>query len=166
MPKFSVVISIAVLVASLVLLFSMLFTPQPIQIILQSGQEITTDTPEYFTLPEVLLLVTCSFLIGTAATYLFYNSERVKEAGRHEHPPKHDPESFRSIMPLLKDNEKSVIKALLESNGEMPQNKLASILGISKVKATRLLYRLEQKNLIIKQRHGITNMIRLQKKAD
>ena len=162
MPKFSIFISIAVLIASLVLLFNRLFTPQPIQITLQSGQEITTSTAEYFSLSEALLLITSAFLIGTATTYLFYNSERAKTI-KQPIEAKHNVSIYDSILPLLKQDERSAIKALIESNGEMQQNKLSLKLGISKVKTTRILHALEQKNLIVKERHGLTNKIKLRK---
>ena len=163
MPKFKIFISIVILIASLVLLFDKLFTPQPIQITLQSGQEITTSAAEYFSLGEVLLLITSAFLIGTAATYLFYNSEREKEKKPQLHAPEPNVNIYEHILPLLKPDEKHAITALLENNGQMHQNKLAAKLGVSKVKATRILHGLEQKNLITKERHGFTNMVKLRK---
>ena len=162
MPKFTFFLSIVVLIAALVLLFDKLFTPQPIQITLQSGQEITTSTADYFPLTEVLLLIISAFLIGTTATYLFYNSDREKTTNQ-KHSLESNVKIYDTILPLLKTDEKRVITALLETNGEMQQNKLAAKLSVSKVKATRILYRLEQKNLITKVRHGLTNMVRLRK---
>jgi len=159
MAKFTIIISIVVLIAALFLLFNRLFTPQPIQITLESGQEITTSTAEYFSFAEVLLLITSAFLIGTAATYLFYNSDRQKTIKKKEP----NAPIYEHILPLLKQDEKQVIKSLIESGGEMQQNKLVTKLGLSKVKTTRLLYSLEQKNLIIKERHGLTNMVKLKK---
>ena len=162
MAKFTIVLSIVILIAALVLLFDKLFTPQPIQITLQSGQEVTTSTADYFSLTEVLLLIISAFLIGTASTYLLYNSDLEKATIQKVHSSDH-PRVYEIILPLLKTDEKRAIAALLESNGEMQQNKLALELGISKVKATRILYGLEQKNLITKERHGFTNMVRLKK---
>ncbi|MBI2656334.1 MarR family transcriptional regulator [Candidatus Woesearchaeota archaeon] len=162
MPRFTIFISIVILIASLVLLFDRLFTPQPIQITLQSGQEITTSTPEYFSLSEVLLLIISAFLIGTASTYLFYNSDRVQRI-KPAQKSGSDENAYNIILPLLKTDEKRVITALLETGGEMQQNKLAAKLNVSKVKTTRMLYGLEQKNLITKERHGLTNMVRLRK---
>ena len=163
MPRFKIFISIVILIAALVLLFDKLFTPQPIQITLQSGQEITTSTAEYFSLYEVLLLIISAFFIGTAATYLFYNSDRAKTIIARSNTPESNVSVYNNILPLLKTDEKRVIKLLLEGGGEMQQNKLALKLNISKVKATRILYGLEQKGLITKQRHGFTNMVRLKK---
>ena len=163
MPKFTILISMVVLIAALVLLFDKLFTPQPIQITLQSGQEITTSTSEYFSLSEVLLLITSAFLIGTAAIFLFYSSDRTKAIKPHPQKPEFNASVYETIHPLLKTDENQVIAALLETNGEMQQNKLAAKLGVSKVKATRILFGLEQKRLITKKRHGLTNMITLEK---
>ena len=161
MSRFRIFISLVVLIAALFLLFDKLFTPQPIQITLQSGQEVTTSTSEYFSLAVVLLMVISAFLIGTAATYLFYNSNGVN--AEHVQPRESKSGIYIEILPLLKPDERPAIKALLESNGEMQQNKLAATLGVSKVKATRILYSLEQKDLITKVRHGLTNMVKLKK---
>ena len=162
MAKFTFFISIIVLIVSLVLLFDKLFTPQPIQMTLQSGQEITTSTSDYYPLTEVLLLIVSAFLIGSAATYLYYNSDSRKTVNSSTiNEP--SAKNYDIIMPLLKADEKQVIKTLVESNGQMPQNKLAVKLNISKVKTTRILHRLEQKDLIGRERHGFTNMVRLRK---
>ena len=165
MPKFTIYVSIVILIAALVLLFDKLFTPQPIQITLQSGQEVTTTTPEYFSLTEVLLMITSAFLIGTATTYLFYNSDREKTNQKMQKVQNAESSEkiYDVVLPLLKPDEKKAIMALLENNSEMQQNKLAAKLNISKVKATRILYSLQQKNLITKERHGLTNMVKLKK---
>ena len=162
MPKFTFFLSIVILISALVLLFDKLFTPQPIQITLQSGQEITTSTADYFSLTEVLLLIISAFLIGTTATYLFYNSDRAKTT-KQELTLESSAKAYDTILPLLKTDERRVITSLLETDGEMHQNKLAAKLSISKVKATRILHRLEQKDLIIKKRQGFTNMVKLRK---
>ena len=165
MPKFTIYVSIVLLIAALVLLFDKLFTPQPIQITLQSGQEVTTTTPEYFSLTEALLMITSAFIIGTAATYLFYNSNGAKNPvaiTKQQQAPKPN-EIYDRLLPLLKADEKHAIAALRDNNGEMQQNKLAAKLGVSRVKATRILYGLERKNLITKERYGLTNKIKLEK---
>lgn len=161
MSRFKIFISIAVLITALISLFDKLFTPQPIQIMLQSGQEIVTSTSEYFSFAEALLLITSAFLVGTAATYLFYNSERAKAPSPKPHKPESDPDVYGLIMPLLKADEKMLIRLLLETGGEMQQNRLAAKLNISKVKTTRILHGLEAKNLVTKERHGFTNMVKL-----
>lgn len=162
MPRFGVFISLVVMIAALILLFDKLFTPQPIQIILQSGQEIATSTSEYFSLSEALLLIVSAFLTGAAATYLFYNSDRAKTI-RQQPRIESNANFYDAVIPLLKTEEKLAVRALLEHGGEMQQSKLAAKLSISKVKATRLLHALEQKRLIARERHGFTNIVRLKK---
>lgn len=130
MPKFTVIISIVVLIASMFLLFDKLFTPQPIQITLESGQEVTTTTPEYFSLAEVLLLIISAFLIGTAAIYLYYNSDGLIKTKSIQKTKDSNSAVYDTILPLLKPDEKNVIKALQESNGELQQNKLVLKLGV------------------------------------
>ena len=165
LPRFNIIASSVILIAALVLVFDKLFTPQPIQIMLQSGQEITTSTAEYFSLAEALLLVISAFIIGAAATYLFYNSERSLPAKQQksdsESEKRYDASKYDVVLPLLRKEEKQVIIALKESNGEILQNKLVAKLGLSKVKITRLLYSLGHKGLVAKERRGITNMVKL-----
>jgi len=173
MKRFMSIISVIVLIVSLVLLFDKLFTPQPIQIVLESGQEVTTQTADYFTLTEVILLIVCSFLIGMTATFLFYNAEKneIKSDERREKEKKPVTKEnelkekvenkYETILPLLKDDEKRFLIALKESNGEMLQNKLVLKLNLSKVKVTRVLWSLERKGLIVKERNGLTNNIKL-----
>ena len=163
MARYSIVISIVILIASIVLLFDKLFTPQPIQITLQSGQEIITSTSDYFPLTEVLLLIISAFLVGATATYLYYNSDRGKLSNLNLQNSESSAKAYGVILPLLKADEKAVITTLLDSNEQMQQNKLASKLNLSKVKTTRILHRLEQKNLISRERHGFTNMVKLSK---
>jgi uncharacterized membrane protein len=159
MKRYKLIIAVALLISSIVLLFSKLFTPQPIQIVLETGQEITTQAPNYYALSEVLMLVTASFIIGATAIYLFYNSEQIASmAGKEE---KISRDKFRHIANLLKNNEKKVFDLLVEQNGEMLQNKLVLKTELSKVSVTRALTKLENKNLIIKERYGLTNKIKL-----
>lgn len=158
MKRFMTILSIVVLLVSLFLLFDRIFKPQPIQIVLESGQEVTTQNSEYFSLTEAILLVVCSFLIGSTSIYLFYNADRtifIKSANQDK------TNKYEHILPLLKEDERKLFLALKEANGEMLQNKLVIKLNMSKVKVTRLIYRLERKNLIVKERYGLTNKIKL-----
>jgi len=163
MPKFSILISVVILTAALLLIFDKLFTTQPIRITLQSGQEVTTSTAEYFTLAETLLLITSAFLVGAAATYIYFNSDRPNGVNSSQPAADSSQNLYGAIFHMLKADEKQIISALRESGGELNQNKLAVKFGISKVKATRILYRLEQKRLITKERLGLTNRIKLDK---
>ena len=160
MGRFKIILAVAILISSIVILFSKLFSPSPIQITLETGQEITTQNPQYFALSEVLLLVVSSFLIGGTATYLYYKSDikskvsNIISNGNGGNP---------AILKLLKPDERKVFVALHHARGEMLQNALVKKSGLSKVRVTRILSRLEKKGLIMRHRHGLTNRIRISK---
>jgi uncharacterized membrane protein len=164
MKRFKMIISVILMIASLVILFDKLFAPQPIQIVLETGQEVTSQTPDYYSLSEVLLLITSSFIIGSTALYLFYNSDKITSTLTMPKECKsshNNPEKYSLIIPLLKKNEKMIFSALRDSNGEMLQNKLVAKTCIGKVAVTRALSKLEMKNLIVRERYGLTNKIKL-----
>ena len=165
MKRFKIIISVILMIASLVILFDKLFTPQPIQIVLETGQEVTTQTPDYYSLSEVLLLITSSFIIGATAIYLFYNSDYITSAMTKQKEGKaggnDDPERYKLVMPFLKKDEKMIFSALRDSNGEMLQNKIVQKTGMGKVAVTRALSKLEIKNLVVRERHGLTNKVRI-----
>jgi len=152
--------AIVILIASVLLLFNQLFTPQPIQIILETGQEVTTQSSDYFSLIQVLLLITSSFLIGSMTIYLFYNSD-TDNMFKPINKQKGVERKYEIVIPLLKGDEKRIFQELIESKGEILQNALVLKSALSKVKIARILSSLENKNLIIKERHGLTNKIKL-----
>ena len=160
MKQFNVIISVAILVASVSLLFNQLFVPQPIQIILETGQEIVTQNSGYFSLSHVLIMVSASFLIGSTAIYLYFRSE-TDELLRVMGQKREYDRKYEMVIPLLRSEERMVFQEVLDNKGEMLQNKLVLKTRLNKVKMTRVLASLERKNLIIKERHGLTNKIKL-----
>jgi uncharacterized membrane protein len=160
MKNFKIIISVVILIASIILLFGKLFAPQPIQIILETGQEVTTVGSDYFSLTDAMLLVISSFLIGSVTIYLFYNSD-TKDVIKSLRKGNRKKEKYEMVIPLLRREEREVFRELIDSNGEMLQNALVLKSGLSKVKMTRILSSLESKNLVVKERHGLTNKIKL-----
>jgi hypothetical protein len=158
MDRFKVIIAVVLLVSSIAILLTKLFSPVQIQITLDSGQEIVTESPQYFSFSEVLLMVVCAFLMGSAAIYLYYKSDiKSKVSNIISNNNSGDP----AILKLLKPDERKVFLALHNSKGEMLQNALVRKSGLSKVKVTRILSRLEKKGLITRTRHGLTNKVRM-----
>jgi uncharacterized membrane protein len=80
-------------------------------------------------------------------------------ASAQHHKTSH--QEYDRIIPLLRDDEKKTVRIIREQNGEILQNDLVLKLGLSKVRTTRILSSLERKEIITKQRHGITNSIKL-----
>jgi uncharacterized membrane protein len=160
MRQFKIIISIVILVVSLFLVFNQLFTPQPIQIILETGQEVVTQTSEYFSITQVLILIAASFLIGSTAIYLYSKSE-TEEFLKSLSRKKSVENKYEMVTPLLKGDERKVFQEILDAKGEMLQNALVLKTGMTKVRMTRALASLQCKSLIIKERHGLTNRIKL-----
>ncbi|MBI5066429.1 hypothetical protein HZA97_09420 [Candidatus Woesearchaeota archaeon] len=159
MERFKTIISIILLTVSIFLLFNKLFSTQPIQIILETGQEVTTQNSDYFSLQDALLLTITSFLIGATSVFLYYSEETRKFIGKmiQKNPDK------EFILPLLKEHEKTIYLEISKNNGEMLQNKIVQKTGLSKVKVARIIARLERKKLIRKERYGLTNKILIPK---
>ncbi len=155
MKQFKLVIAMVLLISSIVVFAINMLNSQAIQIVLETGQEVTTSS-NYFTLTKVIIIAMTSFFIGGAITYVFYNSDKDNNVFKMNN----EKNSYDLVIPFLKDDEKKVILSLKDNKGEILQNKLVRNLGISKVKTTRLLASLERKNLIVKERFGLTNKIR------
>ena len=63
---------------------------------------------------------------------------------------------------FLDDEEKTIINSILSHNGKTTQSEIVKDTGLSRVKIFRSLKRLEEKNIIIKKPHGMTNTIELE----
>jgi uncharacterized membrane protein len=167
MKQFKIIIALGLLVSSVVILFITFFISQPVEIILETGQAVTTQNPNLFTLTKVLILVITSFFIGATITYLFYKAESSEIAHTFKKPDELKrqenltEQKFDLVFPLLKHDERKVIKVLMDNKGDMLQNALVLETGLSKVKITRELSSLENKNLIVRERFGLTNKIKL-----
>lgn len=164
MNKYKIIIFTVILIASLVVLVDKIFTTAPINIILESGQEVVTQNSSYYTLGEVILLIICAFLIGLSVILIYYTSNGyIKEYFLPDKKEKlvEDKSKDKLIINLLKGDEKTVYQEILNSKDGILQNELVLRTGLSKVKITRVIHRLELKKLIIKERHGLTNRIKL-----
>ncbi len=160
MKQFRVIMSVAVLVASVTVLMNQLLVSQPIQIILETGQEVVTQDSGYFSMVQVLIMVTAAFLMGSTAIYLYFRSE-TDELLRAMGQKREYDRKYEAVVPLLSKDERMVFQELLDNKGEVLQNALVLRTGLSKVRMTRVLASLERKKLIVKERHGLTNRIRL-----
>jgi uncharacterized membrane protein len=76
-------------------------------------------------------------------------------------PKKLDKEHFKNVLKDLDSETRSVLEKIIENNGSMFQSQLVEDLGLTKVKITRILDRLEGKGLIERKRRGMTNIVLL-----
>ncbi|MEK6886321.1 MAG: MarR family transcriptional regulator [Nanoarchaeota archaeon] len=81
---------------------------------------------------------------------------RVKEQMQ---PKKMTKENYQQIMSKLEKNEKKVLELVIDAQGSVMQSELTDKMGMTKVKITRILDRLEGKGLIERKRRGMTNIV-------
>lgn len=151
--KFHILLAVIVVIVSLILLFDKLFAPRPIEIVLETGQAVTSSAGSYFSLADALLLITTSFLTGLLSAYLYHQGEIPTLLSPHV-------DKYAVIEPLLKPDE-LLLFSEIKKKGELLQNALVITTRLSKVKVARVLARLERKGVIFKERRGLTNLIKL-----
>jgi uncharacterized membrane protein len=74
-------------------------------------------------------------------------------------PKKLDKKYFENILSKLDSEEKLVLEKVIAAQGSVFQSQLVSTTGLTKVKITRILDRLEGKALIERKRRGMTNVV-------
>jgi len=77
-----------------------------------------------------------------------------------------DKGEWKKIKESLDDNEKNIVDQLLEADGVVFQSELVEKTGLSKVKVTRTLDKLESRRLLERRRRGMNNIIVLKGKGD
>jgi len=65
------------------------------------------------------------------------------------------------VLRLLEGDERVMYRTILEEGGEVLQKDLMEKTKMSNAKVTRVLDRLEDKELIVRERHGMTNRVRI-----
>ncbi|MBU0457455.1 MAG: MarR family transcriptional regulator [Nanoarchaeota archaeon] len=84
---------------------------------------------------------------------------KVKTIKQQIEPKKITKENYQKIMSDLNDDEKLIFEKILEAEGTIFQSDLVEQSKLAKVKVTRLLDKLEGKNLIERKRRGMTNIV-------
>jgi uncharacterized membrane protein len=62
---------------------------------------------------------------------------------------------------LLDGDERRLMRVIVEAKGEILQRDLVRITAFSDAKVSRLLDRLEERGLVVRERHGMSNRVRL-----
>ena len=88
--------------------------------------------------------------------YFFLSSKFLKEKTKIE-------KNFVKIFDFLEEDDAKILKKLIEHKGELAQSKLTKLLGLSKVKLSRIISRMEAKGVIRKEKCGMTNKIIINK---
>ncbi len=67
----------------------------------------------------------------------------------------------RLVLRLLSGDERTVFRSIVDAGGETYQKDIVTGTKLSDAKVSRVLEKLEEKGLIEKERHGMTNVVRV-----
>ncbi len=114
-----------------------------------------------------LFLLLAAIILGVALAYIFM-TRGLQQSTPEEMVPFHDrsgPVDQGAIpelaLRLLAGDERALYRRIVAAGGDILQKDLVGAGLFSGPKVTRLLDRLEAKGLIARERHGMTNRIRL-----
>ncbi len=121
-------------------------------------------------LPEPIILFWGLFILisgliaGIAAAYLFLARSQTTGAGAAPPPATAEttgPELENLAVRLLDGDERRLLRVVVEAHGVILQRDLVRITAFSDAKVSRLLDRLEERGLVVRERQGMTNRVRL-----
>lgn len=87
-------------------------------------------------------------ILGAAALYLFYERKGAKSFGD-------------AALSLMEKDERAVVARIVGEGGRITQSEVSRIKGLGKVKAHRILLKLEKRGIVEKEQYGKTNMVKL-----
>lgn len=149
----------ALFAVSAFMLAGKLMSPSRIQVVIEGGEPIVIEELLSYTLFDVVVVAASAFLLGISGLYLLsYGSaeQRAVPAAGAAGAPEF---STGLILRLLDADKRNVLKAVIDSGGEMLQSELPARTGFSRAKITRILDDLEGKGLVVRRRHGMTNVV-------
>lgn len=149
-----------VLILSILIIVDRLLTVPNIQIILENGRAVPLEGASYFTVGDVLILIICAWSGGMAFIYLFTIATAPSPKSTTTDVKM---KSEELALDILDGDEKIIFAEIVESGNGILQRDLVLKTGFSEAKVSRLLDKLERRQLIIRRRHGMGNLIMLKK---
>ncbi len=131
-------------------------------------------------LPEPIIVFVSLFILiaalvaGTAAAYLFMSRIPARPPALPEPGPTPSgpglvlggQELEDLVLRLLDGDERRLMRVIVESRGDVLQRDLVAKTAFSDAKVSRLLDRLEERGLVVRERQGMTNRVRLTLRQD
>lgn len=126
-----------------------------VQITLDNGQTYSV-IGSAFTYYDAILFIFFSFVAGICFDVLFFSKNKTNPL---EKTPELPEMVHSKIEKLLSKDEKDIYLKIKENNNEILQKDLVAESSFSSVKISRILTRLENKGIIDRYKHGMTNRI-------
>ncbi len=108
-------------------------------------------------LPPWVMIVSLSSLglfVGSITYYLISNNY-LKEKKEIE-------KNLIKFLDILDVEDKTILKKIIYNGGEINQSSLSKSLNIDKVKMSRIVSKMEEKNILKKEKNGMTNKLILE----
>lgn len=124
------------------------------------------DMPEALIVLWGLFILIAGIIAGIAAAYLFMIRAQAEApaAAASSAPPTASPTTpdlEDLAIRLLDGDERRVMRVLVEAKGDILQQDLVRITAFSDAKVSRLLDRLQERGLVVRERQGMANRVRL-----
>jgi uncharacterized membrane protein len=153
------VLALVVLAGSVALVALLLILPFTMEHSLEGAQLLIWGS--------LILIVT--LIIGISLVYAYISRYisllRWAEVQVETRSGRGSPEDTGEVtLRLLPEDERAVYRRLLHEGGEVLQKDLRRMLPFSGPKLTRVLDRLERKGLVVRERYGMTNRVRLKER--
>jgi len=121
--------------------------------------------PEMIIIFWGLFILIAALIAGIAAAYLFLARSQAATALAPSSQPLAEtanmPELEDLAVRLLDGDERRLMRVIVEARGDVLQRDLVRITAFSDAKVSRLLDRLQERGLVVRERHGMTNRVRL-----
>ncbi len=120
--------------------------------------------PEMIIIFWGLFILIAALIAGIAAAYLFLARSQMAAAPpppQPAAPPLDSPELEDLAVRLLDGDERRLLRVIVEAHGDILQRDLVRITTFSDAKVSRLLDRLQERGLVVRERQGMTNRVRL-----
>ena len=154
------VLMMTLLVCSIFVLFSKLFTPTTMNFIIQGESTYIEDIPDIYTLMDCIIISIASFTLGISAFYLLLPGEESTKIPVELLKGTSQRVRQEEFLKILKGKEKKVVKELLKT-GKMNQAELSACTNIPKSTLSRVLSDLESRGLVIRYEYGMSKMVKL-----
>ena len=158
--KQKIVIMAILFAVSAFTLAGKLLMPTPIQIVIQGEEPIVVGQIFRYTQFDVVIISVSTVILAMSSFYLLFvkSSETPLVTFTTAQIDKSE-EEIAFALRLLDGDKRRVFSEIVESGGEMLQSDLHTQTEFPKAKITRILDYLENKELIIRKSHGMTNKI-------
>ncbi len=134
-----------------------LMNPTEVHIFLEGEEMVISQVMRNYTLFDVGLLIGSALFAGISGTYLLFYDRSDDPAGELAFENKRA--MWEKVMPILKDDEQKVFRAVLDSDGIIAQSELSELTGVSKSNVSRALDLLESRGYVERRRRGMGNVI-------